>query len=179
MPEAADLKKDRADKTEDAARTLTRLVAIQRRQYQDAIPPFLESIRLRPKNARAYHNLGAAYMNLRQYDDAIVAYNQALSVEPAYAQAYKVHREIGSVYIRTGRSTEAIQPLKRSIELNPRYATAHWELGSAYHFLARYSEAVESLSKAAQLEPQTANIHTALGDAYQHLGRAAEAEKIP
>jgi len=147
------------------------------RRYQDAIAPYREAARLRPKDALAYHNIGAVYLNLRQYEDAIVAYTQALNAQPDYNQTYKIRREMGEAYLYSGRSSEAVVELKRSVELNPGFASAHRDLAAAYHQLRRYEEAIDAISKAIELEPKSASAHNQIGHMYQHINRVADAER--
>jgi tetratricopeptide (TPR) repeat protein len=116
-------------------------------------------------------------MNLGRWEDAIAAYTQTLAVEPAYSQAYVIHKDMASAILRSRGPAEALEELKRSIELNARYAPAHSETAAAYHSLGRYEEAVESLKKAVAIQPGAPAFHNNLGDLYQHLGKIPEAEK--
>jgi tetratricopeptide (TPR) repeat protein len=48
-------------------------------QYENAVPPILETIRLRPDDGVAYANLMVAYVSLNRLDDAKAIYEQAVA----------------------------------------------------------------------------------------------------
>jgi len=63
-----------------------------------------------------------------------------------------------------------IKWFKKSIELRPDYAVAHWGLGLAYYKQKLYDKAIESHMKAIELKPDDAGAHAALGEAYLEKG---------
>ena len=60
----------------------------------------------------------------------------------------------------------AEREFERSIELNPRYATAHQWFGVFLMFMGRYEEAYTELQRAFRLEPYSLIIRVSLGWAY-------------
>jgi serine/threonine-protein kinase len=64
---------------------------------------------------------------------------------------------------------------ERSMELNPRYATAHLWFGMLLSLMARYEEAYTELMRAIRLEPDWSNTHFGLAFVYWSGRRYAEA----
>jgi TonB family protein len=111
------------------------------RHYEDAVPALLQAIQIKPDAAIAYHNLGWAYSLQERYQEAIEAYTKALQVEPTYSQLYKVHRELGDVYLKLNRHSEAKEAFDQAVKLNP-------DDGFAYFGLARLLWAQKKNSEA-------------------------------
>lgn len=60
----------------------------------------------------------------------------------------------------------AEREFERSIELNPRYATAHLWFGFYLGMMGRYEEGYTELKRAIRLDPLSSNVHWALGFVY-------------
>src|SRR4029078_5267944 len=56
-------------------------------EYEDAIGPLTQSIRLQPTHT-SYYELGYSYRKLDRYEEALKAYKEALRIKPDYASAY-------------------------------------------------------------------------------------------
>ena len=55
------------------------------KRHNDAIDAYRQALRINPKNANAWYNLGVAYGKLKSHNDAIEAYRQALRINPKHA----------------------------------------------------------------------------------------------
>ncbi len=55
---------------------------------------------------------------------------------------YRGYSNLGGIYVYQGRYADAIEVLKRSIDLRPN-GSAYGNLGAAYFWLHRFPEAVE------------------------------------
>jgi tetratricopeptide (TPR) repeat protein len=73
-------------------------------------------LRLDPKSAESYTNLGNAYYRKKQYDQALINYNEALRVNPQYSIGYQNR---GMVYEVLGRKDEAIADYRNALLLAP------------------------------------------------------------
>jgi tetratricopeptide (TPR) repeat protein len=60
----------------------------------------------------------------------------------------------------------AEREFERSIELNPRYATAHQWFGVSLALMGRHEEAFTELKRAVHLDPLSIIINASLGFAY-------------
>jgi tetratricopeptide (TPR) repeat protein len=85
------------------------------------------------------------------------------------------HNNLGSELQRLGRPDEAVQHLRRAVEIDPGYADAHSNLGGVLRKLGRSDEAVESLRRAIALEPRHPDAHYNLGAVLQSQRRLEEA----
>lgn len=101
-----------------------------------AITAFTEVIRLDPKNANAYCNLGMAYSMGMAYtnkfdaDKGITYFNEALRLDPKLAAAYYGR---GQAYATKGEYDKGIAELTEAIRLDPNYAEAYAGRGQAYY----------------------------------------------
>jgi len=72
---------------------------------------------------------------------------------------------------------EAIEELKRAVELEPSFADAHLAIGHALQKLKRLSEAAEAIKKAIGIYPEDPMYHTSLSTVYRDMGKTSEAEE--
>lgn len=70
---------------------------------------------------------------------------------------------------------EALDMLRRAVELRPRDGYITDSLGWAYYRLGRYDEATRELERAMELRPSDPVINDHLGDVYWRTGRRLEA----
>jgi tetratricopeptide (TPR) repeat protein len=75
------------------------------------------------------------------------------------------------------RLTEAIEYIKRALEIDSTNGSYLDSLGWAYYQLNQLSEAKKYLELAAKKEPRSAEIRSHLGDLYYRLGKLAKAIK--
>lgn len=87
----------------------------------------------------------------------------------------EVHFTLGSVYTATGKNAEAVEELKRALELEPNSDNGYLRLGRAYLATGQSDAAVSALRKAVDLNPYYWYNHDQLGLAYFRMGRNAEA----
>lgn len=100
---------------------------------------YTEAVRLRPKYARAWTNLGAVHIARNEYADAIAALKTALSQQPDLVSA---HTNLGTAYRRQGMRAkpedrdqlliDAEESYNAAIRADETYAPAHLNLGILY-----------------------------------------------
>ena len=91
---------------------------------------------------------------------------------PRHGFGWKV---LGAAYKQMGRSSDALLPMQKAVELSPGDADAHSNLGCVLNELGRWREAETSLECALKLRPDFAPALSNLGITLQHLGRLGEA----
>jgi tetratricopeptide (TPR) repeat protein len=82
------------------------------------------------------------------------------------------------------RDEEAVENLRRAVELSPDFAEGHYRLGLAYNATKQKDEADKSFEQAAKLyekitkqEPKNSDAYYFLGLCYEQLGKYDEAVK--
>ncbi|MBW2694710.1 MAG: winged helix-turn-helix domain-containing protein [Deltaproteobacteria bacterium] len=140
---------------------------------------YQRAIDLNPKSAWPYQNYGILLTEgIGRPADAVRYLEQALVLEPLLqgGRAY-----LGVALDGAGRSDEAVELLRSSIERDPDFKDYYWALGGVYWLsLNRLDEASRSYRRGIQVDPDPfmyedlISIHLDLGDAAgaQHwLGR--------
>ncbi len=150
---------------------------------KQAIEHFQQSIGRDPNFALGYVGLADSYTGLTFYNFAAPreampkakeSAIKALALDDTLAEA---HVTLAHILINYDwNSSAAEKEFKRSIELNPEYATAHqWY---AIHYLTatgRLKEAVQEMKRALELEPASLVMNTFMGATLYYAGRYDEA----
>jgi tetratricopeptide (TPR) repeat protein len=93
----------------------------------DAIAAYKRAIELKPSFAY-YNNLGGIYGRAGKIDDASASYQKAAELDPA--QAAQAWRNFGITMYNANKYKEAIEPLKKSTELDPKNPQSWYLLGT-------------------------------------------------
>jgi tetratricopeptide (TPR) repeat protein len=140
---------------------------------------YQRAIELNPKSAWPYQNYGILLTEgLGRPAEAVRYLEQALILEPLLQEA---RAYLGVALDGAGRSDEAVELLRSSIERDPDFKDYYWALGGVYYVsLSRLDEASGWYRRGIQVDPDPfmyedlISIHLDLGDATgaQHwLGR--------
>jgi tetratricopeptide (TPR) repeat protein len=123
------------------------------------------------KLAKDNHNAG----NIAQAEEL---YRQVLRLTPASPPQGHVWYLLGAVYHAQGKSAEAVESFRQSIELRPDFPHAHYHMGIALSELVRHAEAEDCFRRALALMPGFAGCLAQLGHALAAQGKFAEAEEV-
>jgi TolB-like protein/Flp pilus assembly protein TadD/class 3 adenylate cyclase len=147
-----------------------------------AVDYFNQAIGVDPKYALAYAGLADAYIlqpdyggvySQECYPKARAAATTALELDDTIGEG---HTALGGVLGKEGDFAHAREELRRAIQLNPNYATAHHWLAEAVLLpLGRFDEAIAELKRALELDPLSLMINAALGALYTSARRYDEA----
>ena len=167
-----------------------------------------KALTLDPENAEAHVLLGHVLQRHWQWANAQAEYKKALDLAPndpaavlglalwmhcqgrtdeAVTLARRTHEldpvgtsttTIGLILFESRHYEEAIQSMRRILELHPDDAAAHWYLGFALVANDRAEEAVPVLEKAVSLTDRGAGAIGVLIRAYAHAGQRSEALKL-
>lgn len=168
--------------------------------YQAAAGAFRGAVRLYPRFARGYVELGSTYIALKKYAQAEEAYLKAKSIddnscaacglgltynllgrhdnaENEFKRAISLnpgdvcaYDQWGRMNYELGKYPEAITVFKRAVMLSPRSGT-YMYLGNSYVFAREYEPAVDAYKKVIQINPKHVQAHIQLGIAYDYLRR--------
>jgi tetratricopeptide (TPR) repeat protein len=171
--------------------------------FAKAAEEYMKALRLQPKSAEIYQNLGLVYHLQNNYREAIPAFQKALALQPSL---WGSNLFLGIGYYKTNQFSRALPLFRKALELDPKNAEVEgrfW-LGVTHLALHQYSEAIAELEKrlehsppdievlynlvqahnqfSAQLfdrlltaYPQSARAYQYLGDTHQAAGRLDEA----
>lgn len=149
----------------------------------NAIEEFQKAITFDPLYALAYSGLADCYLLRRGWTGASSdelfqlandAAMRALQIDPALAEA---HASMGLVYYHGWQWQKAEAEYKRSIDLNPRYASAHQWYSIWLEVMGRKHEALAVIKRAQELEPLSPIITANLARQYAIMGHADSAIK--
>lgn len=133
---------------------------------------YKRAIKLNPKFADAYVNLGVIYRETGKFQLAIDAYLQALSINPREGDAAN---NIGNLYLSLGSLVEAEAWLLKSLEINGGSGETHNNLGLVYRKLGLAEKALQCFLKAAEIAPTFIEPMINAGLVYQSDGKLLNA----
>ncbi len=132
------------------------------------------AVRLRPRLADGWYELGGVHLAAKKFEDALQDFTRARELDPQNA-AYCAYS--GRALSKLNRSAEAEQLYRRAIELQPGLWEAHYGLGNELEAAGQLAGAENEYHQAAQLNPDTAMIHLARGSILVRLGQPDEARQ--
>jgi tetratricopeptide (TPR) repeat protein len=110
-----------------------------------------EAIRLDPKSAPAYEELGRLYTKLKEYPKAIDAYAKAADLDPKLPETFF---NIGYVYAQTKDYAKAEEMYARVVKLAPPFLDeALYNLAIVQEKQGKKQEAIESLERVLRINP--------------------------
>jgi tetratricopeptide (TPR) repeat protein len=116
-------------------------------RFDEAIPHYLEAIRLDRHYSDPWSNLAVAYSVKNQLDKAISSLRQAIKIFPNYPEAYN---NLGTLMIRKKKYDAAEKILQMAIKIRPWYGKAYYNLGRLYMDKGDMEKAWESFKKATE-----------------------------
>jgi DNA-binding winged helix-turn-helix (wHTH) protein/TolB-like protein/Flp pilus assembly protein TadD len=126
---------------------------------------FRNAIAKDPDFALAYVGLAdVLVMNKTSSPQAIMAIQRALEIDPTLSEAYATRGFIETFHHWNWSSAEAA--FKRSLELNPGYATAHHWYAQLLAIQGRHDEAKAEMRNALEINPLSHNFLADLGQIY-------------
>ncbi len=113
------------------------------------------------------------------WKQATAKYEKAISISPGNAE---YHDEAGEIYSKLSMLyrddkwfNEAVYHFKKSYQLNPYNAWAHYHLAWCYWSKKMYPEAALESKKAIKLDPNNATYHWQLAAIYEEMSKLEKA----
>ena len=117
---------------------------------------------------------GITYERTDRWADAEADFKKALEL---YPEQPLVLNYLGYSWVDKGMNlNEALEMIRKAVELRPNDGYIVDSLGWAYYRLGRWNDAVTELERAVSLRPDDPVINDHLGDAYWKAGRTLEAQ---
>jgi DNA-binding winged helix-turn-helix (wHTH) protein/tetratricopeptide (TPR) repeat protein len=124
--------------------------------------------------AEAHASLAHVLMNYDwNWSEAEKEFKLSIELNPDYATAhqwYAIH------YLTAmGRPEEALQDMKRALELEPTSLVMNTFMGATLYFAGLYDEGIEQCRRTIEMDPNFAVAHWHLGLAYEQKGMFEDA----
>ncbi|MBI2837880.1 MAG: tetratricopeptide repeat protein [Acidobacteria bacterium] len=87
----------------------------------------------------------------------------------------RAHSNLGTVYLRAGDRSRAIDELKTALQLNPKLVDAHDTIGAAYAMSGQYEDAAGAWKHALEIDPRQFDTMFNLSILYLDLNRRQDA----
>jgi Flp pilus assembly protein TadD len=146
--------------------------ALDKNDYNAAIPPLQKFIAEKPDVAFAHFQLAYAYTALKRTDEAQAEYEKCIALDPKMPEA---QLNLG-IMLLDKNPNSAVAPLRKAVELLPSRSRPRYLLGLAQEHSGDLKGAAESFEGASHLDPKDADSLTELGRVYLKLNRPADAE---
>lgn len=146
--------------------------ALDKNDYNAAIPPLQKFIEQKPDVAFAHFQLAYAYTALKRADDARAEYEKCVAIDPKMPEA---QLNLGILLLDQDPAA-AVAPLQKAVELLPLQSRPRYLLGLAEERTGDLTGAAESFEGASRLDPKDGDALTELGRIYVKTNRPAEAE---
>ncbi len=153
-----------------------------RGNYDDAVKALLQASDLSPSDPSAYLFLSKAYdSSPSQAGEVIERFRRYVELHPRDSRAYYFYAMSlwkGKRAQDPGLDLGQIESLlKRSVELDPTLAEAHFQLGNLYSDQRKYAEAIPEYGRALELNPELTDAHYRLGQSYVRMGEKDRAQE--
>lgn len=173
------------DKTDRYADVYNMLAVIlhERGDFVAAEQHFERAVELNPNYTEALLNLAVTYNDLGKYEAARQVYarirrddGQAGVADPFIrGKIANMHADLSQAYADAGCKQDAIEQLKRAVELCPSFADLQTRLGSLYRDSDNFALARQHYEAARAANPTYAPARVLLGVTLLSLGKIDEA----
>jgi TolB-like protein/Tfp pilus assembly protein PilF len=143
--------------------------------FAESIREFERAIALNPNYATAHHWFGnATLLIVGEFDRAIAEGKRARELDPL---SVIINADLGADYAVARRYDEAVEQLRKALEMEPRFYYTHWNLGEVLQLKGDLAGALAEYQQAAQLDDDPLII-ALIAQAHALMGRREEAIKL-
>jgi len=146
--------------------------ALNKYDYNAAIPPLQKFIEQKPDVAFAHFQLAYAYTALKRMDEAQAEYKKCIALDPNMPEA---QLNLGMLLLNKDPEA-ALEPLHKAVALLPSQSRPRVLLGLAQERTGDLKGAAESFEGASRLDPKDAEALMESGRIYLQTNRPADAE---
>jgi eukaryotic-like serine/threonine-protein kinase len=143
--------------------------------WQSAQREFKRAIKLSPNYATAHDWYSAYLMAVGRIDEAIEEIKHAQELDPL---SPIITTGLARQFYYARQPENAIHECLKILDMEPKFAPAHWFLGQAYEQLKDYDEAIRQLQLAVNYSGGRALMFGSLGYTFAVSGRRAEAQAV-
>lgn len=146
---------------------------VDRTLLDEAVALLEEAVRLAPRYADAFYNLGNIRQRQGDTSAAVKLLNTALSINPTHGKSLNT---LGVILLEEGQIEEGIARLNESLRSQPDNTDALYNLAAVQARHGDPAAAVAAYRRLLALSPQDIEAHRDLGLLLSDLGRLQEAE---
>lgn len=144
-----------------------------RGEHLQAMELYARVVELKPRDAEARNNLGAALYKLERFGEADEQFRKAVAFRPKYPEALC---NLGAVLQWEGYFAESEDSLRKALKLRPNYLDARCLLGRTLVLQGRPSEAKAQFENTLGTSPNDEEALLGMGQVASMQGRFEEAE---
>lgn len=144
---------------------------------------FERAVEINPRYTEALINLAVTYNDLGKYDAAQRVYGKIHELEAkdgspdsfAAGKIANMHADLAKAYLDAGCRPQAIEELRKAVELCPSFADLHVKLGTLYRDSGMLDSARDHFGAACTANPRYVPARVLLGATLLALGNPEEA----
>ncbi|HCR86248.1 MAG TPA: hypothetical protein DIV86_06180 [Alphaproteobacteria bacterium] len=125
-------------------------------KFKESIAQTKHAIKITPKDAESFYNLGVALVDSKKYQEAVRAYSKALELNPNHGLAAN---NLGSALEKLGDEKAAVKAYSRAIAINPKHAEAQNNLGAIFSARGELEKAKEHFNAAIEANNNFVHSH--------------------
>jgi non-specific serine/threonine protein kinase len=144
-------------------------------QWADAEAEFKRSIQLNHAYPTANHWYAEFLMTMGRHEESFARIKHSQELDPL---SLIINVAVGWSLYFGRRYDEAIEQLRKTLELEPNYPIAHWILGLVYRKTDSYEMAITEGEKSVATSGGSPLMQGALAQTYGMAGRTKEAKEI-
>ncbi|MBZ5702634.1 MAG: tetratricopeptide repeat protein [Acidobacteriia bacterium] len=143
------------------------------RKFAQAAIEFQNAVRMDPKFAEGYHQLGLVNTELGRLPEAARAFSRALELNPEHAGSAL---GLGEIYLLGNAPERSRELAQQVLSRDPNDFSARLLLAKSYMGEKKFALANAEFERAQQLQPDNPAVYLALGIAQVALGKQSLAE---
>ena len=133
----------------EAHNSLGLVLALHDFDFAQSKKEFERAIELNPNYATAHHQFGNVNLSMiGEFDRAIAEGNRAVELDPL---SLIINTDLGQDFMLARRYDEAIEQLRKTLAMDPRFYYARWTLGECLQMKGQLTEAMAEYQKAAEI----------------------------
>ena len=141
-------------------------------RWDEAQIEFERSLELDPAYPTANHWYAEYLMTMGKHAEVMARIKKGQELDPL---SLIINVAVGWAFYNSRRYDEAIEQLRRTIELDPNYPVTYWILGLPLRKIGRYELAMTEGDKGVKLSGGSALMRAALAHTFAAAGRTTEA----
>lgn len=130
--------------------------ALKNGRFAESVRHFVEFLKIDPGNARAWLNVGKAYLEQKQFREGLGALMQGLATGSSAERADLVRQllEGGVQAFSNGKYRESIDLLREFLKYDAKNLLAYLTLAKAYWESGDHGDALNTFRKVLELDPR-------------------------